>query len=236
MRVEKIRKKLIEYYNNGYKKVIGFGLDDTIEVLHHLAGFSEPSAGCMEIGVHHGQMFLALNLLVSSSNKSYALDVFSRQDLNIDKSGEGDLDIFKKNIELYDVHGGSNVIIIEGDSTDPETTSSIQRCSYISIDGGHTLEVVLNDLEIASKLVTNDGFVIVDDYMNHGWPSVTDAIFRFMAKKDTLVPFASSKNKLWMCKITHRDKYYEYIKTIPNFNLRLTSLSGHEIVDIWHVY
>ena len=58
----------------------------------------------MEIGVHHGQFFIALNQLIPSNFTSYAIDVFDNQQLNIDKSGEGNKSKFIENLRNFDRH------------------------------------------------------------------------------------------------------------------------------------
>jgi len=42
-----------------------------------------------EIGVHHGLLFIVLALSSGPDEQLFAVDVFGRQDLNIDKSGKG---------------------------------------------------------------------------------------------------------------------------------------------------
>jgi hypothetical protein len=45
------------------------------------------NGGCMGIGVHLGKFFILLNQLINAEYKSFAVDIFSDQHLNIDKSG-----------------------------------------------------------------------------------------------------------------------------------------------------
>lgn len=228
-----MNEHLKKYIDNGFTKVNGFCPIETLSILDYLDNFTTKSAGALEIGIHHGQFFIALNQLVSESYTSYAVDVFGRQDLNIDASGEGNYQQFINNLKLYDKYQGSNVRVIQGDSTDRNVFSNMNQCHYISVDGGHTPEHVVNDLTVAADLVTNNGVVIVDDYFNHWWPSVTEGIAKYLMTTPRLVPFATSKNKMWMCKLSYKRQYYNYIKDIPQFNKTETKFFDKEIIDLW---
>ena len=221
------------YLQNGFQHVEGFCPWQTIHVLDHVDTFCEKSAGVMEIGIHHGQFFIALNQLVSPNTTSYAIDVFDNQELNIDHSGDGNKAKFMENLQKYDRHGGTNTVILERDSTDLTTFDTVKNCHYISVDGGHTPEHVISDLSVACDMVKNNGVVIVDDYLNHWWPSVTEGIFRYLLTTPTLVPFASSPNKLWMCKLSYKARYLAHIHTIPNFNRNPVKLVGNELLNLW---
>jgi hypothetical protein len=227
-----MRKELADYLEKAYNNIIGFCPIQTIWALDFLENIDiNKNHGIMEIGVHHGQFFIALNSIVDPGFMSAAIDVFERQDLNIDASGEGDRNIFLDNLRAYDIHRGSNVIIADGDSTDHKTFDMLPtEYRYISVDGGHTVEHVINDMQLASRFITNEGVVILDDYFNHWWPSVTEGIFKYMSTSPTLVPFMSTPNKLWFCKLSYKRRYYEHMNQIIN-NKCCTKLFGHDIID-----
>jgi hypothetical protein len=224
---------LEKYAKEGFHLVNGFCPKSCLEVLDYLDVYEQKSGGAMEIGVHHGQFFIALNQLIPSTFTSYAIDLFDNQDLNIDKSGEGNKLKFLENLKKFDRHGGRNVQELQADSTDQLLFNNIGRFHYISVDGGHMVEHVINDLTIAQQLVTQNGIVILDDYFNHWWPSVTEGVLKFLNTSPTLVPFATSENKMWLCKLSYHKKYVNYINTIPSFNKTKTSIVGNEIIDLW---
>ena len=68
----------------------------------------------VEIGVHHGKSFTAMMKCAPNLTKALAIDVFSDQKKNYDKSGLGNLDIFKQH--LKDMNLLSKVLIHEGSS------------------------------------------------------------------------------------------------------------------------
>ena len=229
-----MRPQLVEYLKN-HNDIVGFCPTETIWVLDYLENIDlNKKHGIMEIGVHHGQFFIALNSLTNVSDRSVAIDVFGRQDLNIDKSGEGNKNIFIDNLSKYDIHQGKNVLIIEGDSTDPKAFNDVlsEQFRYISVDGGHTIQHVINDMNIASKFICNEGVVILDDYLNHWWPSVTEGMFKYLNTSPTLIPFMSSPNKLWFAKLSYKQRYYDHMNTITN-NKSNTKLCGHDIINLW---
>lgn len=228
-----MKKELAEYLDKTHDNIIGFCPVQTIWALDFLEGIDiNKNHGIMEIGVHHGQFFIALNSIVNPEFQSVAVDVFDRQDLNIDSSGEGDYNIFLDNLRAYDVHGGSNVIIRSGDSTDHKTFDQLPaEYRYISVDGGHTVQHVMNDMQLAARFIHNEGIVILDDYFNHWWPSVTEGIFKYMSTSPTLVPFMSTPNKLWFCKLSYKKRYYEHMNQVTNGNKCCTKLFGHDIID-----
>ncbi len=224
---------LIKYINEGFKQVTGFCALSTLQIIDYLDLAEPKSGGALEIGIHRGQFFIAMNQLIPKEFVSCAVDVFGNQDLNIDNSGEGNKEIFIENLLKYDRHKGENVHIIEGDSTNESTLNNIGNFHYISVDGGHTPEHVINDLKIATNKVTPNGIVILDDYFNHWWPSVTEGAIKFLSTTPTLVPFATSANKMWMCKLSYKQKYLQYIDKITHFNKTHTAIMGHKIVDLW---
>jgi hypothetical protein len=187
----------------------------------------------MEIGIHHGQFFIGLNQVATDT--SYAIDVFDSQDLNIDDSGKGDYEKFLYNLKYHDPrHSGSNVKVIKGDSLDPSTFDEVSKCDIISVDGGHTPFHVVSDLTTAATLIKPNGIVILDDYFNHWWPSVTEGLIKYLQQTPHLVPFCTSENKMWLCSVSYRDRYTSHIKQIGHgFGKTETSFFGHNIIDLW---
>ena len=159
------------------------------------------------------KFYLLLNGVIDQIYKSYAIDVFKDQHLNIDGSGNGSLDIFKKNLLNYDIHSGKNTEIIQGDSTDHalDLLSRLGKASlrFISIDGGHTPEHTVCDLSLANQLINNQGVVILDDILNYHWMGVIEGLGNFLDSKPTLVPFAIGHNKLFLSKLSYQAYYYK---------------------------
>ena len=221
---------LENYKQNGFNNIEGWCLDElftTIDFFNSLP--INKKGGIAEIGIHHGKFFILLNSIVESNFNSYAIDIFENQNLNMDKSGKGNLHIFKDNLEKYDIHKGKNTIIIKGDSTDRslQLTKTIEPGSlrFISIDGGHTPAHVVNDLKIAEELISNEGVVIVDDILNHRWLGVYEGVVKYLQTSPTLIPIIMGHNKLYFVKMSYKDYY---INNCQNINL-----PGKCILNFW---
>jgi hypothetical protein len=143
--------------------------------LHHKLG---ERGGAVEIGVHHGKFFIALNLFCDPDETSVAIDVFDSQQLNIDRSGSGDLAAFQANLQQYCRHSGRNVQIMPADSTRLLSAQilsmSKMKPRFFSIDGGHTAEHTLSDLTLAKECISPAGVIFVDDILNVHWLGVIE--------------------------------------------------------------
>jgi hypothetical protein len=229
---------LRQYRDIGYRTINGFVDEHHLYFLDFLDSLDiNKKGGVAEIGVHHGKFYIPLNALVerdfSSYVPSYAIDVFEDQHLNIDNSGRGNQELFEKNLHEYDRYQGENTIIIKGDSTDSRQrlTSVIDPGSlkFISVDGGHTAAHALNDLKISNEIISNEGVVIVDDFLHSCWLGVTEGVVEFLRTKPTLVPFAFGKNKLYMCKLSYVEYYKSKMMNYPFRNDHWTYFMGYQI-------
>ena len=225
-----MNSNLQNYKQNGFNNIEGWCCDELFTTIDFFDSLPiNKKGGIAEIGVHHGKLFTLLNSIVEPNFNSYAIDIFDNQTLNIDRSGNGNLQIFKNNLEKYDVHKGKNTIIISGDSTDTalQLTKTIQPGSlrFISIDGGHTAEHAFNDLKIAEQLISNEGIVIVDDILNHRWLGVYEGVIKYLQTNPTLVPIMMGHNKLYMAKMSYKDYY---LGNCQNINL-----PGKCNLDFW---
>lgn len=193
------------------------------------------NGGIAEIGVHHGKFFILLNWLTEKNEESYAIDLFDDQHLNIDQSGCGSLEIFKKNLLEFDKHQGNNVNIVIADSTTyPLEKDILKPVRIFSVDGGHTVEHTLSDLKLAHKLIHKQGVVILDDITNMHWLGVIEGCIRFLEQKPTLVPFAIGQNKMFLCNLSYADSYKNIFKNSGYSSKDDVMLCGHKIIALHH--
>ena len=80
----------------------------------------------------------------------------------------------------------------------------------MSIDGGHTAIHTMNDLKLASNLISNEGIVILDDILNHRWIGVLEGLVKFLQTTPTLVPVMMGHNKLYLVKLSYQNKRLSY--------------------------
>lgn len=194
-----------------------------IQILDYLNCSSlNKTGGITEIGVHHGGYYMLLNSIVEPHFGSFAVDVFDDQHLNIDKSGAGHLETFKKALDLCDRHRGMNTTIIHGDSFDPalrlRDTIGYGTMRFVSVDGGHEKEHVMNDLQIAEDILAKDGIVVLDDIFNFVWSGVTEGVYTYLRENRSLLPFAVTNRlggKMYMCKPSYQKHYFDYMRVSP---------------------
>lgn len=157
-----------------------------------------------------------------------AIDVFDDQHLNIDRSGKGDRAIFQSNILTF-LGTGEKISIVQADSlsitVDVFTKLTNRKFRIFSIDGGHTISHVINDLNLAESTLDDYGMVVVDDFFDPGWPGVSEGMFRYWARGGRLRPFAYGDGKLFLSHRDAREDYYDIATT----TLYPISLKGKKV-------
>jgi tetratricopeptide (TPR) repeat protein len=233
-----------KYQLNGFDQVVGW-------VKRTLPAFLESikdipwngSGGVCEIGTFQGRFFLQLRSMLPAAADSYGIDVFEDQYLNIDGSGSysATQEILAQNVANYDPFNGDKVHIIKGDSTTGRSQADIYSqipdgsIKYFSIDGGHTMAHVVNDMKIAERLLTDAGIVIMDDILHPHWLGVISGVTEYLRTHPTLIPFAIGYNKLFLCKMSFHAKYIEELKNNPHSQMLVTFMDkpiwGVEVID-----
>lgn len=172
----------------------------------------------LEIGVHHGKYFLVLEQLTPPDGDCWAVDVFSRQDLNVDHSGQGNQQIFLQHVADF-AKDPQRVKSLELDSLnlDPVRLGRHQF-GLISIDGGHTATHTINDLQVGQELLAPQGMLILDDILNQDWLGVVSGATAFFSSPlvRRLVPFAIGFNKLFCCHFSHSDAVLARLEADPS--------------------
>jgi Methyltransferase domain len=230
-----LHPRLQQYRDQGWPKVDGWvfaGVFEMVHIAHQtqvaLLG-ATPPGGALEIGVHHGRFFLLLNQLIEGNQRSFALDVFDQQVLNIDGSGRGDLQRFQANLQAFDHHQGRNTTILAADSTTFDFAPLAQSIRLMSIDGGHSVAHTLSDLRAAEKVLTPLGVVWVDDIMHPEWPGVFEGVLRYLDTRPTLVPIAMGHNKLVLARLSVAQHFHAaYAQS--GLPLKWVSLAGHALL------
>lgn len=126
------------------------------------------------------------------------MDLFERQDLNVDQSGYGSREIFLQNMQLWapDV----KFEVLTGNSLEFDFASSKairDGLRFAHIDGAHYVEAVLNDIEKTERHLVEGGILALDDILHSGWPGVNEAANRYLGGgRGRLVPFGLGHNKL----------------------------------------
>jgi hypothetical protein len=154
----------------------------------------------VEIGIHHGKLFVFLASLLKNNEFAYAIDLFEDQQQNISGSGGGSLIRFVENLGSH-LKAESKICILKENSLNLDEFNFHNRISarLFSVDGGHSYKEAIKDLETAARLSHPLGVILVDDYQNSGWDEVFLATNEFINRGDFL-PLAMGGNKLFICR------------------------------------
>lgn len=192
------------YLHRGQRKVEGWLDPSSARYIYELVKLQSESGkggAAVEIGVHHGKLFILLHL-AGLRKKDLAIDLFDDQALNLDRSGCGDRQRFVENFKQC---GGDvkQISIWQKSSltvAPEEIIEEVGSVAIFSVDGGHTREIVFNDLKLADASLRDDGIVILDDFFNEFWPNVSlGSIDYFNDPASRLKPFAITPGKMYLC-------------------------------------
>ena len=233
------QRQLNRYLSNGLSRVHGW-LDTRsariIAVLGEYQTVERISGSVGEIGVHHGKLFILLDLIKAKDEMAFAVDVFEDQQFNVDRSGLGDYSQFSRNLETFS-DGMDRVVIFKRNSMQLRADELLSQCGparLFSVDGGHTAVCTANDIGLSEASTIGDGIVIVDDYFNPSWPDVSVGVAQYI-RLDTsaLRPFAISPNKLYLSRAHCHARYRAILRDqVRRYYLKSSVMYGHE-VDIY---
>lgn len=149
-------------------------------------------------------------MALKTGDQALCIDLFDDQEKNLDASGEGDFNTFKKNIEKHDIDF-SLIQILKGSSEDVKPDDILEQVGpvrFFSVDGGHWKSIVQNDLILAEKTLSPEGVIALDDYCRAEWPDVTYGYATWQNDtKSDIIPFAAGSNKLYLCRKDYAQKY-----------------------------
>jgi hypothetical protein len=128
-------------------------------------------------------------------------------------------------------------VVLDGRSSTSVTAAdiltSVGPARFFSIDGGHQLDVVRNDLLLAGEVLAEHGVVALDDFLRPEWPDVSAGYFAWLDKSSgSLVPFAIGINKLYLCRRGWVARYQEVLRSsefLQCFLVKHCNLCGTEI-------
>lgn len=214
-------RSFARYRSIGHRTVQGWLEPQTLDLLSTLSD-AQRSAGVdgtvAEIGVHHGQLFIALQLLGGQAT-AVAIDIFDDQALNVEESGRGDRRLFETNVRRW---GDWDRVVVEPSDSTTLTGHDVRALAggpvrLFSVDGGHTEETVAADLRTAEQSLCPGGIVVVDDVFNHEWPGVAFGTFRYLDGPHldgpaALAPFAIGFNKVYLTDAEHAGRYRQALR------------------------
>lgn len=229
---------LDRYCEEGFKHVDGWGVDrDLIELFIALDEFHAlhgVRGTLCEIGVHHGRTLILLGLLKKAGERVVGVDLFEgAQEQNLDGSGSGSYAALVRNTKQH--APGIDFTLIAGNSFNLPATDLAQMngCRFFHIDGGHYMEVVLNDLALAQTSLGVGGVIVVDDYWHSGFPEVQEAVHRYFLTSSNMkaVPFMVGRNKIFLAHFSHKDRLIDFMsEKLPPERRKRVKVLGHEAI------
>jgi hypothetical protein len=217
---------LDKYVSGKSKTVNGWLSRIDAEILRNILtaqNMSGLTGSVAEIGVHQGRSFILLCLGLLEGEKAYCVDIFDDQHLNKDGSGRGDRAVLESNLRRFGVAPGQ--VKIDPRSSDlvhpTDLISQVGPIRLFSIDGGHWLDIVVNDLILAEEVLADYGVIALDDFHRAEWPEVSAGYFKWFAgRKRQIVPFAIGFKQLYLCQ-SDRVGFYQKILAENGFLSKL---------------
>lgn len=228
---------------NNYEKIVGylektkiynkelvipgwFNINDILcfYLISSLQKINGINGNATEIGVHYGKCSIFLSNLYY--DKVYSVDLFEdNQSENVSNSGDGNLKIFKSLLEKYGTTEKVNIIVknslnlVQGD---------VEDNTLFHIDGGHSFNEVMSDLNYAYSTMKKGGVVVLDDAFSFRYPDVSMAVALFLNKNKNLVPFLITAAKIYLCEVEYFDFYYSLFSNDENLKaFGLSRSKGH---------
>jgi hypothetical protein len=91
----------------------------------------------------------------------------------------------------------------------------------ISVDGDHTAEGSLYDMQLAQKVIAKNGIMVLDDVYNPMAIGVSEGAFRYLLSGDCeFIPFAHICNKTFLCRREQHGLYFsagrQFVEDCPD--------------------
>ena len=236
-----MNQQAVKYVNGGYKKVDGFFSHMALKALVKMSEAQTQrgiGGAVCEIGVHHGRSFILLYMLTTGKEISVAYDLFEMQEENVDKSGEGDKEKFIYNLKKNNCDL-SRIKIFSQNSMNLSAEKILEdagsKVKLFSIDGGHTAEIVYNDLSVAAASLCSGGVIVIDDVFDEGWPGVSEGTCKFLAANKQLLPFAVFDDKAAFTNTEEmHDIYFNKLKQLtPEFLMKESEYFGKKVIVLY---
>lgn len=240
----------LRYVDKGRKKVKGWlsWVDaELIRLFMDLMCQESESLSILEIGVDRGKSFIHF-ALHEKTEKVVGIDLFANQSANVDHSGFGKIDELEAQLRKFGLEKSAKITLIHSDSRNIKASDLLTEFGHFSmchIDGGHSLLVVLNDLEIAKQVVQPNGMIIVDDFLRPDWPDVSKAVFFWLESNKNYRIACIGNNKVYLTRFENFSKFdrgisaHERLKEFKRKNYELEGISVpvffHSVIPEWNV-
>lgn len=185
---------------------------DFFDILNDIQRKHSLTGSIMEIGTYYGKSAAVLGQFLNPHEQFYCCDTFSGY-----KKVENN---FRNSFEaFFEKMTGRKAIVHQMVSTDltPELLDNSQFRIW-HIDGYHSYEDTLSDLELGAKMLMPKGMIIADDFLNPDWLGVCQAVNKFLELHPEYCLVAQGYNKTIIVQKSDYGMYYNEIKEcrLPN--------------------
>lgn len=102
---------------------------------------------------------------------------------------------------------------------------------FMHIDGDHGRWALHNDLELAHRVVCDEGLVVLDDFLAPQFGGVTVGAIEWMTRNPEAFQFVLiGFNKAYLCRPRHQQRYLEFLRDGMPAHLRVC---GEEDFTFW---
>lgn len=171
--------------------------------LGHLALTNDSQGNISEIGIG-GSTYPLIELAELHNKTFYAIDKFQKRlDQCVDIS-------FWPNAKIEKIYVDSNNL----DRHHVNNTSF----SYGHIDGDKNYNTTLNDIKFYLDNLSINGLICQDDYGNHKWPTVTDAVKELEFQQQIKIIFVGDSS-VWFTKPEYYDHWFNLLEQDYEYSL-----------------
>ncbi|MGW7051780.1 class I SAM-dependent methyltransferase [Streptomyces sp. NPDC054887] len=156
-----------------------------------------PRLDVLEIGTLHGLFAAALLRMLHRTGVEATLTIVDPLAGSQLQPGTSDYeeptgtpvreDVVRANLALGGGLAGTGARVRQGFSGDPQVRAEVSDRAYgvIVVDGDHSFEGVLADLEWVERIAAPGAVVVLDDYGDARWPGVKEALDKHLAGGDS---------------------------------------------------
>jgi hypothetical protein len=196
------------------RKIPGwFTVDDCghFHVILRMQSLTGVRGDLLEIGCYFGRSTGAMVGHLNSGEKLIVCDAFDSVKVADDYGSYPSVKDFLRN--LADAHPGAdlaNVKVHACLSTSLKLPDSVS-VRFAHVDGGHSREEALHDLELVYRHLCPRGVIAVDDFEHPGWPEVSQGVAEFltrhadMAVLADLNRFGEAGRKVYLVRVGGQD-------------------------------
>ena len=214
---DEIMLHLYDCENGTYKKTIsGWWKDSAFEIYEAFNLMQKElkiEGNLCEIGTWYGRSFLALRNFTEEHETCIGIDIFK---------GGYYADLINNIKKCFGNLDGSKIIKVAPSYSPAEKCKVLKPYAPIRIfyiDGDHSYEGALLDLNVARETLHQDGILFLDDYENPKYgPAVTKSTNTFLDENDEFALAFSSSQRIFLCRKHMVDSYVSAMSKL-NWNI-----------------